>query len=164
MVKNRVCNDCTRCPKERVQVVRVRPRRTRGRTRHFVCLPRPLRRHGTDGSQLDEAAVLLHDLTGSHMTSRETVLVFVRQTIREQLLLSDDFCCAVQILDAVEICTKTQEIRKQDVAGIAAVWVSVKLRDCVPRKYLRVSWPLLLHFVSTTRTRHRVLERRVRHL
>ena len=100
---------------------KIRPRRTRGRTRHFVCLPRLLRRSGTDGSQLDEAAVLLHDLTGSHMTSRETVLGFVRQTIREQLLPSDDFCCAVQILDAVEIYTKTQEIRKQDVAGIAAV-------------------------------------------
>ena len=86
MVKNRVCNDCTRCPEERVQVRMIRPRRTRGRTRQFVCLPRPLRRHGTDGSQLDEAAVLLHDLTVSHMTSRETVLVFVRQTVR------DSFC------------------------------------------------------------------------
>ena len=86
-----------------------------------MCLLRLLRRSGTDGSQLDEAAVLLHDLTGSHMTSRETVLVFVRQTIREQLLPSDDFCCAVQILDAVGIWTKAQEIRKQGLARIAAV-------------------------------------------
>ena len=98
----------------------LRTRRTRGRTRQFVCLPRLLRRSGTDGSQLDEAAVLLHDLTVSEMTSRETVLVFVRQTIREQLLPSDDFCCAVHILDA-EIWTKTQEIRKRVPAGIEAV-------------------------------------------
>ena len=37
------------------------------------------------------------------MTSRETVLVFIRQTIREQFLPSDDFFYAVQILDAVGI-------------------------------------------------------------
>ena len=37
------------------------------------------------------------------------VLVFVRQTMREQFLPSDDFCCAVQILDAVGIWTKTQD-------------------------------------------------------
>ena len=75
-----------------------------------------------------KAAVLLHDLTVFHMTSRETVLVFVRQTIREQLLPSDDLCHAVQILGAVGIWTKAQEIRKQGLARIAAVWVGVKLR------------------------------------
>ena len=118
MVKIRVCNGCTLCSKERVQVVMVRPRRTRGRTRHCVCLPRLLRRSGTDGSQLDEAAVLLHDLKVSHMTSRETVLLRAPDNAR-QFLPSDDLCHAVQILDA-GICTKTQEIRKRVPAGIEA--------------------------------------------
>ena len=76
-------------------------------------------------------------LTVSDVESRETVLVLERQTSRNQLLPSDHFFFAVQILDAVGIGTEAPEVRKQVVVGIAAVWVRVDLSHSVTREHLR---------------------------
>ena len=48
---------------------------------------------------------------------RETVLVFVRQTIRSQLLPSDHFFHAVQILDAAGMWTKKPGSPKVSCGG-----------------------------------------------
>ena len=67
---------------------------------------------------------------------RETVLVFVRQTVRNQLLPFEHFFHAVQILDAAGIWTRIQTVQKQIVTRMAAVLVSVKLSDSMTRKHL----------------------------
>ena len=163
IAKKSVCNSCTCCPKERVQVVMVRPPRTRGRIRHCVCLPRPLRRHGTDGPQHDEAAVLLHDLTVSEVTSRGKV------SASRAKQCANSFCPLTS--SAVPSRSwmllgfgQKHRIRKRVVAGIDAVCVSLKLRNCVTRKHLREVLAILLHSVSIGRTCHRVLDSRGQHL
>ena len=73
--------------------------------------------------------------------SRETVLGFVHQTIRNLFLCSESFFFAVQILDAAGIWTKDQEVCEQFVAGISVVWVSVTLSDSVKCGHLREILP-----------------------
>ena len=63
-----------------------------------------------------------HGLTVLEREYRETVLVFVRETIRNQLLPSDHFFNAVRILDAAGIWTTAQVVRKQVLTGMAAFW------------------------------------------
>ena len=63
--------------------------------------------------------------------------MFVRHTLRNQLLPSDHFFHAVQILDAAGIWTKAHGVRKQVVAGISISLVTVKLSDSVTREHLR---------------------------
>jgi len=63
---------------------------------------------------------------GPALERRREVLVFLRQTVTDQLMPTDHFLFAVQVLDAVAVWTSLDE-PQQVVAAVAAVFMCAKL-------------------------------------
>ena len=63
---------------------------------------------------------------GPPMERRREVLVFLRQTVTDQLMPTDHFFFAVQVLDAAGVWTSLDE-RHQMMAAVAALYMCAKL-------------------------------------
>jgi len=65
---------------------------------------------------------------GPALERRREVLIFLRQTVTDQLMPTDHFFFAVQVLDAAGVWTSLDE-RHQVVAAVAALYMCAKLHS-----------------------------------
>jgi len=65
---------------------------------------------------------------GPALERRREVLIFLRQTVTDQLMPTDHFFFAVQVLDAAGVWTSLDE-RHQVVAAVAALYMGAKLQS-----------------------------------
>ena len=92
-------------------------------------------------------------LTVSETGSREAVLVFVRQTIRNQSFPSDHLVFAVQILDAVGIWTKGRGSPKASCGRISSGLGECQVeRTCEARTLREVLGPTVLRELADNTT------------